>query len=328
MQDQIDPLLLVERLHEILPEIVCDGIAAGRHFRIALQKLRQQGGCARRGMLARDQPAYQVAHMGREAGIVEGIALDLDPEPPLHYLRAALDQAFRHLLALRIVGTCRDGAVHDREGDADGLGAGKMHAEGAFDVMHCHLADAVLGRIALLHIEGKRDGQVRRELVGKSRTGKVCQLCSEFEHIFRKLAHESQVFGVDAVEGALDVGERDLAGNRAEADAISERDELASLAISADGSIAVDALDDAYGAPRQDGGYLLHCSGRFAGPHILLADGAPRHRKKAMSRGRDAQGLEALRGAAPLSLPQRFASRSRPVSSGGHGLQGSLYMKQ
>ncbi len=323
MQDQIDPLLLVERLHEILPEIVCDGIAAGRHFRVALQKLRQQGGCARRGMLARDQPAYQVAHMGREAGIVEGIALGLDPEPPLHYLRAALDQAFRHLLALRIVGACRDGAVHDREGDADSLRTGKMHAEGALDPMDCHLADAVLGRIALLHIEGKRhlddhmlfgafdckgdmvgkrDRQVRRELVGKSRTGKVCKLCREFEHIFGKLAHKSQVFGVDAVEGALDVGEWDLAGNRAEADAISERDELASLAIYADGSIVVDALDDAHGAPRQDGGYLLHCSGRPGSPHQLLADGAPRHRKKAMPRGRDAQDLEALRDAAPLSL--------------------------
>ena len=82
--------------------------------------------------------------MGREAGIVEGAALDLDPEPPLHYLRAALDQAFRHLLALRIVGACRDGAVHDREGDADSLRTGKMHAEGALDAMHCHLADAVL----------------------------------------------------------------------------------------------------------------------------------------------------------------------------------------
>lgn len=121
-------------------------------------------------------------------------------ELSLYDLRAVLDETLCRLLALRVVCACKDGAAHDREGDADCLSLGKAYIERAGDTVHDHLFDAIFGKVALLHIVGrgnlddhmstctldsesdvvgKRDRKVRRD-----RAGKVCELCRKLKHVF------------------------------------------------------------------------------------------------------------------------------------------------
>ena len=211
------------------------------------------------------KPAEEIVHVRRVARVGEGRTVDRHSERVLYDLGDVLEHVLVALGAGALLGA-RLGhlRVDDVEGDPGRLVVAQRNEELLPQAAHRLPRDAVLGRVALLHVEreGHADGhvlprplegegdvvcegedevgaQLVRELVPRA----VRDAVGEGEHLHWDPADAGQALDVDVVERGGDLVQRHLAGEPAIADSLAHGDELVPRAVLADGDVVVDAAN-------------------------------------------------------------------------------------
>ena len=264
MQDEVEHLFVGElgsvgRADELRDLARADGrlwvLAAQR--RVELGVLGLEGG-------ARLEPLEQVADVAHEARVGKGRLVDRHAHAALDDARDAVEELLFSAFGSRGPRARGDGGVGDGERYAGCFLPLDARLERFLHAGDGHLAQAELDGVRALDLSpqrhgqdhvlagplereldvvGERDGQVGGELVGELLGGEARELRRELKYLGVNLFNKGQVLGVDAVECALHLFERDLVRHLAEADSLAGGDELAPRSVEAYGRVVVDALD-------------------------------------------------------------------------------------
>lgn len=351
---EIELLVLGEpRPLPLARDVPLDLLDAGHHVRVltldSAKPLDDRAVERRAGV----QALEQVAHVRGVARVRERRAVDADAEAVLDDLRHVLEHVLVRAQALDLLRARRhDARRHDVHGDGRGLVVSQRHPEPAAHATHDVLRQAVLVRVGLLDVEGKRhtylnallgtldgerdvirqgEGEVGAELVGELVSDVVNLREGEVQHVGRDVVDGGDVASVHVVERSLDLAEPNLARELAEADAPTHGEHLVAPVVDAYGHVVVNSANCPHALPfsspwcrapmcpydRSGHEKTPRCTPNLTGrlpAGLVMPQGVTFHRSYAFV---STDAVMPLAGYIPLTILSRQAAAPRPASPNG-----------